>query len=38
MIDKLNGSDYYDHSDYYDGLDGIHSDIDYNEVRDYFVD
>lgn len=38
MIDKLNGSDYYDHSDYYDGLDGEHSDIDYNEVRDYFED
>ena len=38
MIDKLNGSDYYDHSDYYDGLDGEHADIDYNEVRDYFED
>lgn len=38
MIDKLSGSDYYDHSDYYDGLDGEHSDIDYNEVRDYFED
>ena len=38
MIDKLSGGDYYDHSDYYDGLDGEHSDIDYNEVRDYFED
>ena len=38
MIDKLSGSDYYDHSDYNDGLDGEHSDIDYNEIRDYFED
>lgn len=38
MIDKLNGEDFYDYSDYYDGLDGEHSDIDYNEIRDYFED
>ena len=30
MIDKLSGDDYYDHSDYYDGLDGEQSHIDYN--------
>lgn len=38
MIDKLNGEDFYDYSDNYDGLDGEHSDIDYNEIRDYFED
>lgn len=38
MIDKLNGEDFYDYSDYYDGLDGEHSDIDYNDIRDYFED
>lgn len=38
MIDKLSREDYYEYSDYYDGLDGEHSDIDYNEVRDYFED
>lgn len=38
MIDKLNGEDFYDYSDYYDGLDGEHSDIDYDEIRDYFED
>jgi len=38
LIDKLNGEDFYDYSDYYDGLDGEHSDIDYNEIRDYFED
>ena len=38
MIDNLSDEDYYDYSDYYDGLDGEHSDIDYNEVRDYFED
>lgn len=36
MIDKLSGEDYYDCSDNNDGLDGDHSDIDFNEVRDYF--
>lgn len=38
MIDKLNGEDFYNYSDYYDGLEGEHSDIDYNEIRDYFED
>lgn len=38
LINELDKGDYYDHSDYYDGLDGEHSDIDYNEVRDYFED
>lgn len=38
VIDKLSREDYYDYSDYYDDLDGEHSDIDYNEMRDYFED
>ena len=38
MIDNLSGEDYYGYSDYYDGLDGEHSDVDFNEFRDYFED
>ena len=38
LINELDKGDYYDHSDYNDGLDGEHSDIDYNEIRDYFED
>lgn len=38
MIDKLSREDFYDESDYYDGLDGEYNDIDYNEVVDYFAD
>ena len=38
MIDRLNSDDCYDHSDYNDGLDGEYTDIDYNELRDYFED
>lgn len=38
MIDKLSREDFYDESDYYDGLDGEYNDIDYNDVIDYFAD
>lgn len=38
LIDKLDREDYYEHSDYHDGLDGEHSDIDFDEVSDYFSD
>ena len=38
MIDKLSREDFYEESDYYDGLDGEYNDIDYNEVVDYFAD
>lgn len=38
MIDRLSREDFYEDSDYYDGLDGEYNDIDYNEVIDYFAD
>lgn len=38
LIDKLGREDYYEHSDYHDGLDGEHSDIDFDEVSDYYKD
>lgn len=38
LIDELYKGDFYDYSDYNGGLDGEHSDIDYNDVRDYFED
>ena len=38
LIDELYEGDYYDYLDYYDGLDGEYSDIDYNDVMDYFED
>ena len=38
MIEKLSKTDFYEESDYYDGLDGECNDIDYNEVVDYFAD
>jgi hypothetical protein len=38
LMDEIYKDDYYDYSDYYDGLDGEYSDIDYNDVRDYFED
>lgn len=38
LIDELSKEDYYDIVDYYGGLDAEYSDIDYNEVRDYFED
>lgn len=38
LIDKLDRGDYYEYSDYHDGLDGEHSDIDFAEVSDYFKD
>lgn len=38
LIEKLSKTDFYEESDYYDGLDGEFNDIDYNEVVDYFAD
>ena len=38
LIEELYKADYYDYSDYYGGLDGEHSEIDFNDVRDYFED
>lgn len=38
VIDEFSKEDYYDIVDYYGGLDAEYSDIDYNEVRDYFED
>ena len=38
LIDEIYNGDYYDYSDYYDDLDGEYSDIDYNDIRDYFED
>lgn len=38
LLDELYNDDYYDYSEYYDGLDGEHSDIDYNDIVDYFED
>ncbi len=38
MIDRLSREDFYEESDYYDGLDGEYNDIDYNEIIDYFAD
>ena len=38
LIENLSKTDFYEESDYYDGLDGEFNDIDYNEVVDYFAD
>lgn len=38
LINKLDKEDFNSYSDYHDGLDGEHSDIDHNEVSDYFRD
>lgn len=38
LIDKLDRDDYYEYSDYHDGLDGENCDIDFEEVSEYFRD
>lgn len=38
LIERMSSEDFYEESDYYDGLDGEYNDIDYNEVVDYLAD
>ena len=38
LINEIDKGDYYDVADYHYGLDGEYSDIDFEEVRDYFED